>query len=152
MLVDHQGNASGPNIVFQGNWERDDSFILFMILPKYGPWKMPFFSRFMKKKILNDPNVMLLNVKQTLDMCRIIPNILSLRVRDQAGIKFLFLFWPSHISHLIILHQQGMRFSDKNWWVPKLIPANNKSFLLSFLLAFLADRQEPMIALYHDTK
>ena len=92
MLVDHQGNASGPNIVFQGNWERDDSFILFMISPKYDPWKSLVFSRFMKKKILNDPNVMLLNVKQTLDMCRIIPNILSLRVRDQAGIKFLFLF------------------------------------------------------------
>ena len=150
MLVDHQGNASGPNIVFQGNWERDDSFILFMISPKYEPWKSLVFSRFMKKKILNDPNVMLLNVKQTLDMCRIIPNILSLRVRDQAGNKVSLPFLT--ISHLIILHQQGMRFSDKNWWVPKLIPTNNQSFLLSFLLAFLADRQEPMIALYHDTK
>ena len=55
-------SSSGPNIVFQGNWERDDSFILFMILPKYEPWKSLVFSRFMKKKILNDPNVMLLNV------------------------------------------------------------------------------------------
>lgn len=55
-------SSTGPKIVFQGNGERDDSFILFMIWPKYEPWKSPVFSRFMKKKILNDPNVMLLNV------------------------------------------------------------------------------------------
>ena len=62
LCIPASGSSTGPNIVFQGNWERDDSFILFMILPKYEPWKRLVFSGFMKRKILNDPNVMLLNV------------------------------------------------------------------------------------------
>ena len=43
LSIPASGSSTGPNIVFQGNWERDDSFILFMILPKYEPWKSLVF-------------------------------------------------------------------------------------------------------------
>ena len=124
--------------MFQGNWERDDSFILFMILPKYEPWKSPVFSRFMKKKTLNDPNVMLLNVKQTLDMCRIIPNILSLRVRDQAGNKVSLPFLT--ISHLTSHHITSTRdeiFRQK-LMSPKIDSSQQSEFLAIILISIFS--------------